>query len=100
MPEKKFLHRSINDWNPAEGDQITGVVDKLDKLNINGKLRQFMIVDTEESGLVRVWHSEGLAELWKVAKKGVGVAIRYLETVPTKKKGQTFKKFATSAWTE
>lgn len=98
--EQKYIYRTTNNADFEANPVVTGIVTDKDKAKVDGKIREFIIVDGDE-GLTKVWISKGLEDMHAAVKVGMSVEIRYLRTVPSKtKKGQTFKQFAVKVWQE
>lgn len=98
--EQKYVYRTTNNADFESTPTVTGTVTEKDKAKVDGKVREFIIVDGDE-GLTKVWISKGLEDMYAAVKVGMSVEIHYLRTVPSKtKKGQTFKQFAVKVWQE
>lgn len=98
MSERQYKVRTTDDVAWSDGLNVTGVVTDLGHLEIDGKRRPFVVVDTGGT-LARVFHSEALDDVFKQAARGDSVSLTALPMVKTKA-GRTYRPFSVQLWTE
>ena len=95
---RTYKVRSIDtvDWNSTS--DLEGVIEKYDVIDVKGKDRQVMIVDTGQR-LVQVFHSKALDEGFQLGEPGDHIHMSFLGKVSISG-GHTFNRFEIQVWTE
>ena len=95
---RTFKHRTVDEvvWTP--GTEVTGIIHEFETIDTGKDKRDSVVIDTGTQ-LIRVWHAEGLKEVFDEGEVGDGIRVEFVKKVPLKG-GHTFNKYAVALWTE
>lgn len=92
----KYKSQITADW--VRDAVVSGrIVDK-ERVKIEDREVDVLVIETDRS-LTRVFHSEGLKELFETAQVGDFAEVEYLGTITTKNK-RPFKQFRSECWSD
>lgn len=95
---RKYVVRSINDWDYETDPALTGVIESFGKLPPEYDERRFVVIDTGTMRL-RVYESWDLQDVFVQATSGMHISLKFLGTKSIKG-NKTVKRFASAVWTE
>lgn len=94
---QQYKYKSTNDWRPVAGENIVARVLGKDVVDVSGKPRAYLLVDTG-TAIWRVFELAGLADVFASAARGDYVDLTYLGSAQLKN-GNTFKRFRSAVFT-